>query len=356
MPTSTTPIRVKFLAKSQPHRDYSNWLKRFPGGVPKWGRCEFVFEQDAREYDWLVVYDDLPPREGERFTMWEELLPCPRAQTLLVMTEPSTIKVYGRGYVRQFGAVLTSQEPWIVRHPGAVFSQTGLVWFYGVPTGRASYDSIVAHPPEEKDANISTVCSSKQQRRTLHRLRFEFTQKLRAAVPELDVFGHGVRFIEDKAEALDRYRYHVAIENHICRHHWTEKLSDCFLGLCLPLYHGCPNVADYFPEESFIPIDITDFPSALETIMKTVRDREYEKRLPALREARRLVLEQYSLFPLVSGLIEERTPGGPARISPADTPETILSRHAWRRRSPLHALSFGLEKAAVSLRHLFANQ
>ena len=51
---------------------------------------------------------------------------------------------------------------------------------------------------------------------------------------------------------------HIAVENHIAPHHWTEKLSDSFLGYCLPFYIGCPNAADYFPEQSFIGLDIED--------------------------------------------------------------------------------------------------
>ena len=113
----------------------------------------------------------------------------------------------------------------------------------------------------------------------MHSHRVRFTQWMQTQLPQLDVFGHGVRYIEDKSDAIDPYRYHIAIENHICQHHWTEKLSDSFLGLSLPFYFGCPNIADYFPEESYIPIEIGKFSESLETIQRAIRDKEYEKRL-----------------------------------------------------------------------------
>lgn len=350
---STASIRVKFLSKAIPGKDHNEWLGRFPRSIPMWGRCEYTFDQEARDYDWLVVYDDLPRGGKERFTVREELLACPRARTLLITTEPSTVKIYGKGYINQFGVVLSSQEPWAVDHPNVVRSQAGLIWFYGIPTVRATYDHLAAHPPEMKEAEISTVCSSKAQKHTLHHHRVEFTRKLQQALPSLEVFGHGVRYIEDKSEALDRFKYHVAIENHVWQHHWTEKLADSFLGLCLPFYHGCPNVFDYFPEESIIPINMHRFEESLERITKAIRDREFEKRLPALREARRLVLEKYSLFPLISRLIEERTPHGQERIAINPT-ETLLSRHAWRRRNPLNAVSFGFEKVTAQARHFLS--
>ena len=349
MSLRSQPIKIKFLTKSRPGMDEGIWLRRFPGFIPRHGNCEFIFDRDQREYDWLVVYDDLPSVRGERATLWEEVLACPREQTLLITSEPSTIKVYGAGFLRQFGYVLTSQEPKFIQHPKPIFSQCGLIWFYGGETDKTSYDYIANHCPVDKRATIATVCSSKQQKYTLHRDRYQFTQELKAQMPELDIFGHGVRFIQDKAEALDPYRYHLSIENHVFDHHWTEKLSDCFLGLTLPFYHGCPNVFDYFPEESILPINIENFGESLERIQKAIQDREFEKRLPELKEARRLVLEEYSLFPLVSRLVDERTP-----IAATKTPavnQSILSRHAWRKCSHLNLFKYSLEKAAVSIHH-----
>jgi hypothetical protein len=354
MPTATPArIRVKFMAKSLPGKDYSGWLRRFPSKIPSWGACDYIFDQSCRDYDWLVVYDDLPASSGERFTLWNEPLPatCPRAHTLLITTEPSTIKVYSRAYTRQFGLVLTSQEPWAIRHPGAIFSQPGLVFFYGGSGDRGSYDVMAGHIPADKKSEISTVCSSKQQKHTLHHARYDFTRKLKQAIPGLEVFGHGVKPVHDKADALDDYRYHVAIENHICAHHWTEKLSDAFLGACLPFYHGCPNYADYFPAESVVPIDIKDFPAALETIQRTIRDGEYSKRLPSILESRRLVLEEYGLFPLLTRLIT--TPRPEPRQNDRDP--TIRSRHALRKQSSLATLGEGFDKMLVSLHHRFQN-
>ncbi len=336
-------IRVKFLTKAPADHGCEHWLDRFPARIPVWGNCEFIFDPFCRDYDWLVVYDDLPSVSGERFTLGTELLACPRSRTLLITTEPSTIKTYGHGYTRQFGLVLTSQEPWAVRHPGAIYRQAGLIPFY-----EGLRDEIASHPPDDKTAIISTVCSSKQQRHTLHSARYEFTQRLKKSLPELEIFGHGVRPIARKNEALDSFRYHLAIENHIYPHHWTEKLSDAFLGLCLPFYIGCPNAAEYFPEESFIAIDITRFDEAYERIRTAIDHDEYTRRLPAIREARRLVLEEYATFPQLARLISER------HTAEAMRPETgarILSRHAIRATGPRPLLAYGFEKLGVQIRH-----
>lgn len=344
-------IRVKFMTKAPADYSRSEWLNRFPGNRPSWGCCDFTFDANCQDYDWLVVYDDLPaqPNGTKR---WEESLACSREQTLLITTEPSSIKPYGHGFLKQFGYVLTSQEPWCVRHPGAHYSQPGLIWFYGNHGVGASHDYLITHSPEAKTKTIATVCSSKQQKHTLHNDRHRFTQRLKADLPEMDVFGHGVRYIDDKSEALDAYRYHLAIENHICAHHWTEKLSDCYLGMTLPFYYGCPNLTDYFPAESFLEINIFEYEQACEQIQRAIVDDFYSQRLSAIREARRLFLESYCTFALVSSVVEKYHKSASVSLPPS----SILSRHAWRNRSLLNQLTFVFEKCYFRGRHSLFKQ
>ena len=352
-PDPNTSIRVKFLSKAQSaDRDYERWLRRFPGRIPRMGNCDFIFEQGSTDYDWLAVYDDLPRKKGSRHPIWEEVLACPRERTILITTEPSSIKLYGHGFLKQFGLVLTSQETKHIRHPGAIYRQCGLVWFHGMTDERGTYDGLMKNIEPSKLKDLSTVCSSKSMKHTLHQSRLEFTRALQSVMPNMDVFGHGVREIDDKADALDPYRYHIAIENHICDHHWTEKLADPFLGYCLPFYHGCHNAADYFPEESFIPIDIHKFGETRERIEKAIRDKEYEKRLPAIREARRLVMEEYATFPQLSRLISQHH-----TMTPAPTPpDVILSRRLWRKRHPLGGVALACEKFSSQIRNRLTYQ
>ncbi len=335
-------IRVKLLGKYKPGRDGEGWMRMFPDGQPKWRNCRFIFDRDCRDYDWLVVYDDLPSLAGERHPLWEEKLACPAANTLLMTTEPSTIKIYGADFVRQFRWILTSQEAWAVaNHPGRLFEQPALTWFYAFSSPRGDYDTLVRNVPLNKTRDVSTVCSSKRQGNTLHRRRYDFTQELKAHLPELEIFGRGVRPIDDKADALDAYRYHIAIENFSGPHHWTEKLADAFLGACMPFYYGCTNVAEYFPEESFVPIDINDAARTADLIRKAIKDKAYEKNLSAILESRRLVLEQYGPVATICRIINQHSREASA-TSPS-LPVLIKSRRRLNR-SVLGGIRYGMEK------------
>jgi len=331
--TATAPrIRVKFYGTYNPHA----WIRQFPDNSPVWGHCEFLLGTEARDYDWLVVYNDLPRKHAE------EHLSCPARRTLLVTTEPSSIKTYGRAFTRQFAYILTSQEPWALPHPGRIYSQPALQWYYGLgQTHLLSYRQMLESPPLAKSKTLATVCSTKQQRHTLHQKRYRFTQTLKQRLPWLDIYGHGVQEIDDKTEALDAYRYHLAIENHIAPHHWTEKLADVFLGAALPFYCGCPNAAEYFPPESFIALDIDDVDGACEIILQAIEEQQYERRLPAIMEARRRVLEEYNLFAVLARLIQERHEATAQHSSNT----RILSRRLLRKRRPLVALQDVYEKA-----------
>jgi len=339
-------LRVKVLS-SLPA---AIWMHQFPHNEPLWGNCEFTFERDARDYDWLLVYDDLPQREGEPKKTTREDLACPRAHTLLVTSEPSSVKIYGDSYTRQFGAVLTSQPAWALPHPRRIFSQPALHWFYGMGSREVlPFDRMLDEPPLEKSRDASMVYSPKAMRHTLHHHRARFMRWLVEHMPELDTFGRQTAHpLDDKADCLREYRYHVAIENFIGEHHWTEKLADPFIGLSLPFYYGCPNAEDYFPADSFIRIDIRDPAGALEIIRAAIAGNEYEKRLPAMLEARRRVMFEYNLFAVAAREI--------ARLHRADAQKqpgaAILSRRALRLSSPLVALSDFYGKLRGRLLHL----
>ena len=341
---SGDPIRVKLVSRFPAE----HWLHQLPHGSPQWGRCEFVFERESRHYDWLVVYDDIPPGKGETGRDGSEVLGCSASHSILVTTEPSTIKIYGNDFTRQFGAVLTSQEEWALPHLQRIFSQPALHWFYGVGSRRiVSFDQIASHPPSAKTRDLSIVFSPKSMRHTLHWQRHEFMRQLIDSMPEMDVYGRGARPLDDKAEALDHYRYHVSIENHIGPHHWTEKLADAFLGLTVPFYAGCPDAAEYFPAESFIPVDIRDPEGAARIIRQAISGNEYERRLPAIIEARRRVLYDYNLFAVLSKEIEMRHRHTTQGLGHT----TLYSRHALRSRNPWVGLRDMYGKARARVMH-----
>lgn len=342
---TSEPLRVKFVAKGHQNSNYPVFRRQLPRAASRWGNCEFIFDNDCDQYDWFVAYDDLPPGSSERFSSRVETLACPSQRTLFVTMEPTSIKVYGSDFLRQFGSVITYQRPWALNHPHVLYQQPSLRWFYGIGESHIrDWDDLVQHAPVEKTGVFSSICSTKNcGKKTLHARRVAFTEAIAAAVPEIELFGRGRRPIDDKAEAIAPYKYHLVIENEIGPHLWTEKLADVYLGASLPLHIGCTNLGDYFPEESFVSLDISDVEGSVRKIEQVIREDQYLERLPAILEARRRILYDYNLFSVLAGYIERQQ----AVTQVGNVGDRIYSRHALRKHKPGSALRYHWERFRV---------
>ena len=294
-------------------------------------RPGYVFTEDPScvDYDWLVVYDELPGDDRGTCRGGEEPLRCPRERTILATWEPVSVKRYSRAYTRQFGHLLTNRPFEAERHPHPFLGRGYYRWFCG-----HTVEELSRSP--KKDRLVSAVCSAKQMRRTKHRARFRLVSELAAEIPGFDWFGKGVRPLLNKYEALDPYRYHVVVENHIGAHHWTEKLADAFLCECLPFYAGDPAIGEVFPPESLIPIPIDDPAEALRIVRSAIESDEFSRRREAVLEAKRLVLTRYNFWDQVIELIESARGQRESPVDPA-RPQRIFARKRLRRLSPLVA-------------------
>lgn len=292
----------------------------------------FTQDRDCRDYDWLLVFDEMPIKK--------ELLACPREHTILATWEPISIKGYSRAYTRQFGHLLTNRPPEAEKHPNYFLGRGYYLWF----NGRRFYTDTAEAVMPPKTNLISAVCSAKRMKHTNHDARYQLVERLSREIDGFDWFGFGVKPMDKKYEALDSYKYHVAIENHIGAHHWTEKLADAFLSECLPFYAGDPAITECFPEDSFIAIPSDDPAEATRIVREAIANNEYEKRREAILEAKRLVLEKYNFWAQVIELIEARKA---APVSPVKG--SIVDRHVLRR-NPLVALEdlwFKLKKGRM---------
>jgi len=297
-------LTVKFLSR---HDD--PWLRQFPERDGVFDGVRFVFDEAAPEGDFLVVLDLLPSWRPYRTRV-------PRHRRILVASEPATVKRYGpASYLDQFGAILTTdaQTP----HPNVVLSQVGLPWHVGsfVEAGRRrdhAYDLRFFERFEPVKTKLVSVVSSNKSFTADHRERLNFFHRLKSYFGhEMDYYGRGINTFVDKMEVLAPYCYHIAIENFSGRYYWTEKLSDPFLTMTFPIYHGCTNVSDYFPAEALVPIDIRDPETAIATIRRVIDSDIAERARAALVEARRRVLYEHNLFAMLSRLVRQMAGSGP---------------------------------------------
>lgn len=328
------PFRVKVIRKSFKGEEVKN-------PPQMWGKCVFITDSSLTDYNWVLVYDEFPRENMGTISNETEPLCCPPDQTVLITVEPPSIKIYSRAYTRQFGTVLTTHSPKDLPHRNHKLGRGCLEWLY-----RRPMDEIQSQTEFPKTKVLSTICSTKQHTHTQHKMRYDLTKYLADRLPELEWYGYGVKEIDNKTMAMDDYKYHLCVENHIEPHHWTEKLSDAFIAMTLPFYAGDPLATECFPAESFIPIPIDDPEKAYQIIRAAIDNNEYEKRLPAIREARRLVLEKYNMFAQVAEVIENFKGSGQMQEG-----AVLCGRHTLRKK-PLNAIVEFIDTMAYKIRRL----
>jgi hypothetical protein len=82
----------------------------------------------------------------------------------------------------------------------------------------------------------------------------------------------------DKVSTLSNYRFALCFENTAFPGYVTEKIFDCFVAGCIPIYLGAPDIKGLVPAGSFIDArDFRDF-AGLESFIRTLKleaSREY---------------------------------------------------------------------------------
>lgn len=274
--------------------------RQTPGSKGLWGNCQFFVNKDIEECDWWVVYDGL---------LGEEKVKCPHGNTILITGEPPGVRKYDKKFLNQFAKIVTCHRDF--NHPSIIYAQQGLPWHVGrrvKDDGSVSYskdyDELKPLKTFNKDELISVISSNKTFTQG-HKKRFEFVKRLSEHFgSKLDVFGRGIRDVEDKWDAISEYKYHIVLENSACPDYWTEKLSDAFLGGAYPFYYGCPNISDYFPAGALTSVDIGDFAGTVAIIEKAIKNQQYERSIVDINVARELILDKYNIFAVLCNMCD----------------------------------------------------
>lgn len=128
-----------------------------------------------------------------------------------------------------------------------------------------------------------------------HVQRLQWLSSVLQNIPECPIYGRGFNAVEDKRDMHWRYEYGLVMENTVQQDYITEKLLDAFLSYTVPIYRGATNVTSYFPEESIIDVSGDTPKVAAKKINKVLKnDNDYAQRLPYLKKARNIVLEQFN--------------------------------------------------------------
>lgn len=101
-----------------------------------------------------------------------------------------------------------------------------------------------------------------------------------------------------KREFLKDYKFSIAFENNSVKNYVTEKIIDAFMAGNIPIYWGCPNIAEYFNPDSFV--NVHDYDSIEDAV---ARVREIDTNPDLYEQYRNAVIvpEDSRLYEVIAG-------------------------------------------------------
>lgn len=259
---------------------------------------KFQFYYNSKEkvcWDLIVVYEEID-QTYEFF--------CKKNCLLFISGEPPICKNYPESFLKQFSLVISAHSQ--LTHPNNLLTQQSLLWYFGYDFDNHSinYDlDQLIDLKVKKTKDISFITSSRSFLPG-HMARLKVLKEIQKRYGNrIEIYGSGLSFVSDKAEAILPYRFSLCIENTMTPHYWSEKFADAILGYAVPIYWGCPNIKEYFPSVPYIWLEINDKKNIFATIDHILSAGEtlYQEKLPALIEARNRLLYRYNIF---SSIIE----------------------------------------------------
>lgn len=313
-------------------------------GFSSCGKYRFYVNEFIDDPDFVVI-------RGKSFKQPLTFNVAPE-NLVLTTSEPLSVLDYPSDYRRQFGMVCSCQEG--MKHPNVLFLPPILPWYIGAKfdkrgsgTSQIGYDEFKSMDFPCKSKMISVIGSDKAFTKG-HLDRIRFIDKLKERFGDkVDVFGRGYSAFDDKWEVLSQYKYHIVIENSCSRYYWTEKLSDCYMAGTYPIYHGCTNLSDYFPEGSYTPVDINDFDATCKIIERLIANEAFEKSQSLLQECKAKVLGEYNMFDLISRALDTLDPDLPRKkivLEPAHSMHSIRNAYNYIIDRNLCKLRYALYK------------
>jgi hypothetical protein len=276
-----------------PEQMLSDYIKQTPNTSGKWKAIEATCNVD--EADYLIIQDHCDKDLFNKFPKEKRLYFSREAM------DSDSEKNYPSDIVNRF----------------TYWDDTGFLWtkwhYINMPSGvHKTYDELVAEDfnPYDKNKLLSCVQSNKTMTEG-HILRYNFLVDFIETAPELiDLYG-SINFSnkelknDDKFYALSNYKYCLAFDNQdSIKNFFGTQFTDSVLYWTIPIYWGGANLDKVFPKESFIQIDIRKS-GELDRVIDIIQNDDYESRLPALKEARNLILNKYNMWPMIENIIHQ---------------------------------------------------
>lgn len=242
-----------------------------PAGSSKyiiWDRYDYLLPYHMYTYEEVYHVRGKPKKKFAMFLEGKEIIPGFYEDLMK-----------HRSMLKDFDGVFTNQDFLLNTLENAYFVPSSAPW-YGSEFGGGT---ICEDNYKKKNKSISIISSDKEMC-DLHRFRKRLALGYEKS-KKVDCFGtfNGRSYVKC-AEYLENYKYHIAVENQISNGYFTEKITNCFLAMTVPVYIGAPDIGRYFNPKGIISINKPAVSAVNEAIHEFCSDSDYEMRLDAVMD------------------------------------------------------------------------
>lgn len=205
---------------------------------------------------------------------------------ILITWEPPNIRHYPRKYLEQFDLVISNFK---------VLNFEPSKFIY--PSFIRNYNCI-----SDINNKIDGVCILNSIKYKLELLfyrsiLFNYLENNNIAL----LYGKGTKNGEKSKDILSKFKYTVIVENYKEDNHFVEKITDAILLETLPFYYGASKIFDnkFIHPMSVINININNLEETVNIIKKSIKNKEYEKRLKFIKLSKKNLINGSNNIPSI---------------------------------------------------------
>lgn len=285
-------VKVKLYCNWMETKDITTLWSKMSQGNGKWNNIKLVVNEDA-DYHVIIncppinitllpkntIYFQMEPKMAERPKLWGDW-----------SNPPDKLFVKSCKYSKEFNNV-----EW---HLSKTYQEL---------------KTMTVVKKNEYEGIISTILSDKYKDPG-HIKRIDFVKFLEKKGVPIHVYGNNKWKYKDykgslpyhcKDDGIFPYKYHFNVENHSDRNYFTEKIVDAILGESLCFYNGCSNLMEHLPKEAFVYLHLSNFEHDYNVVQTAIREDWYSQRLPYIKKAKQIILEELQFFPRIEKIINE---------------------------------------------------
>lgn len=144
-----------------------------------------------------------------------------------------------------------------------------------------------------KSKNVSIVSSNKKMC-DLHKFRIDVANMClnESLADTFGTFRDGSSYVNIN-DTLTKYRFFIAIENDVTSYFFTEKITNCFASLTIPIYLGAKAIGKFFNKDGIIEIDTK---SDIKKVLSKCTPEFYNERINAILDNYNRVQEYKNIW------------------------------------------------------------